>query len=229
MNNINFIKIISILLFLNGVLSLQAEDIYTISTGPEDDGEVLITKPIVIEAYKRIGIEAQVDHHPWARALELSSSGDTDGELHRVKAISSKFESLIIVNEPVLYIDFVAFAKQDKNIFIKKWEDLKPYTFTYVRGIKLIESNTQEMNVEPVRDFKTALKLLELDRVDVVLDTYYNAIKEIELGGYTNFQLSSDYLARIPLYHFVHKRNAHLVPKLEEALREMKKEGIIKK
>lgn len=210
-------------IFLIFYSALGAKDIYVISTGPEDDAEVVITKSIITKAYNLLGIDVQIDHHPWSRSLELSSSGETDAELHRVKGISSKYKGLIIVNEPVLKVDFVAFGLKKNKFKIKNWNDLKPFKVAYVRGIKIIESNIDGLNFQAVKDIKTAFALLELERVDLVIDTYFNCLKEIKKLNNNDFEIKSDPLESILLFHYVHKKNAELIPLLEKAIKDAKK------
>lgn len=217
-------KIYIIIFILISIIKLGSDDIYVISTGPADDAEVIITKLIISKAYNLLGIDPKFDHHPWARSLELSSSGDTDAELHRVKNISSKYKNLLIVNEPVLNVDFVAFGYKKHDIKITNWADLKTYSFAYVRGIKIIESNIQGDNFYIVKDIKAAFALLNLGRVDLVIDTHLNCLKEIQQSNYKDFEVKSVPLKRIPLYHYVHKKNKDLIPLLELAIKDVKKD-----
>ncbi len=67
---------------------------------------------IIKEAYKKIGINVTFIDFPGARALVMSTQGETDGEIGRMNGLDKKYPTLIKV--PVIY------AYMESAVFTKK-------------------------------------------------------------------------------------------------------------
>lgn len=186
-----------------------------------------LAKPVVREAYRRIGYTVTFDPLPARRALEWANDGVTDGDLARIAGTEKQYPNLIRISPPVIHFKGVAFAT-DLDRPISKWRDLEGLSVGIVRGIRYSEMGTEGMNPIPTNDMTHLFKLLKLGRIDVavaVLDA-----GRIEIHRHypdAGIHPVGKPLHAAPLYHYIHVKNGHLIQKLEAALREMEADGEI--
>lgn len=186
-----------------------------------------LAKPVVREAYRRIGYTVTFDPLPARRALEWANDGVTDGDLARIAGTEKQFPNLIKISPPVSHFRGVAFAT---NVVrpISGWKDLKGLSIGIVRGIRYSEIGTEGMNPISTNDMTHLFKLLKLGRIDVAVAVLDAGRIEIR-RNYPDAGIRpiGDPLHAAPLYHYIHVKNGHLVQKLEAALREMEADGEI--
>lgn len=214
-----------IIIFTNTIYN---SEIFKISSGPPDHPTVIITSSIIEEAYNRLGLKTKFNYTSWVRSLEIANSGESDAELCRKADINKKYPNLIMIEVPLTFIRMVIFSKQ-QELDITSWENLSDYRISYLRGIKRIEEKTIGFNVYPMNKLEDAFKLLENNRVDVVIVDYFNGLKTIKSMGLENIYALEDTLEKNPLYHYLHKNHENLLPKLEKILLDMTEDGTIDK
>jgi len=178
---------------------------------------------ILQEAYRRLGIEVREELLPHERSLRAANAGETDGEVMRMAGIEAQYPDLVRVPEPVVTFDAVAFTT-GLAFQVDGWESLRPYPVCINRGMKMAEQGTEGMNrmfgtsveqiIEMLRRGHCLVAVLgrfawlEFDRLDA------GPIRELEPP-----------IASLPLFHYVNRRHAALVPKLAETLRQMRRDG----
>ena len=69
---------------------------------------ILLTEQVIVEAYRRINIDAHVTNYPWPRAIETSNSGQADAELFRLPVIEKRYNHLLRVDIPIVNLELVA-------------------------------------------------------------------------------------------------------------------------
>lgn len=186
-----------------------------------------LAKPVVREAYRRIGRAVKFDPLPARRALEWANDGVTDGDLARIAGTEKPFPNLIKLSPPVFHFSGVAFATKVVRP-ISEWKDLKGLSIGIVRGIRYSEIGTEGMNPIPTNDMTHLFKILKLGRIDVAVAVLEAGRIEIR-RNYPDAGIHpvGEPLLVAPLYHYIHVKNGHLVQKLEAALREMEADGEI--
>jgi polar amino acid transport system substrate-binding protein len=183
---------------------------------------------LVAGAFQRIGVEVEVTIVPAQRALINVNSGVDDGDIFRAPGVERDFPNLIQVPEPLLGYDFVAYTKRP-DIQIRNWDDLKPYSVGYASGWKIYENNVK--NVKEVTTTPSILELfalLEKGRVDVILLDRWGGQSIVHEMGYKLKPLEPA-LAHTNMFMYLNKKHAELVPKVAQALRDMKADGSYKK
>ena len=183
---------------------------------------------VLKEAYAQLGIMAELKVLPGERALHESNNGLTDGEVMRVAGVSKTYTNLVIVPVPVNKIYWVAVVK-DKKIKVKTWEDLKPYTLGIMKGVKFPENKTKGMKVEPVPTNSNILQKVSSDRNDIGILTKLSALIEINKMDLKELTILEPPLDTTLLYHYLHKSNQDLVPKITKVLKKMERNGTIAK
>ncbi|WP_426415699.1 substrate-binding periplasmic protein [Aestuariirhabdus sp. LZHN29] len=179
---------------------------------------------VLTEAYRRAGNSIEVQPLPAARALKASSSGLTDGELYRTQGLEKRFPSLIPVNIPIFLSHWQAYTK-NTPLEIHGWDSLRGVKIGIRRGIATTDKGTEGMNTVSTNTNESLFQLLVADRVDVIVLSKINAQKEINKADYPEVTLQSPAVQIVPVYHYLHKKNAALIPPLEEALLAMTNDG----
>ncbi|MDC0336149.1 transporter substrate-binding domain-containing protein [Pseudodesulfovibrio sp.] len=175
-------------------------------------------------AYAKIGIQAKGLTLPAARALAQSDAGLTDGEVHRIEEIELEHPNLIRIPVAINTVEGLA-VSCNKSV---DTTDLAVFSTNRI-GIKIgtryAEKLTQSMPyVTKSFDENKLMELLAAQRLDVVIGDRPWAEKQ---GGLCDARINEPPLVVIPLYHYLHKRHAGLVPKITQVLMEMQKSGEI--
>jgi len=187
----------------------------------------VVSGKVLTEAYQRLGIKVHIDTFPAGRSLIMSNNGDVDGEVYRVKGIEKTYENLVMVPVAVNKVEVVVFTK-GVTFSVTGWDSLKPYTIGIRRGTKLVEKGTKGMTVKSVTKIEQLFLKLDLGRNDVIVSSRLaglKAMKELDIKG---IRLLEPPIATKNVYHYLHKKNAHLLPGIKKVLQDMESEGRIK-
>ncbi|MCW8934355.1 MAG: transporter substrate-binding domain-containing protein [Gammaproteobacteria bacterium] len=220
-------KKISILLLytlLISPLSLSAKS-YTFSGG-KNNLIHSIAAEVLIKAYKKADIEITPLYLTLQESLERSNAGETDGELARISTITRFTPNLDKVPVSIISVEAVAFSK-NTSLVINNWNDLRGHKITIVKGVKFIETETKGLERNFVATHQDALQLLQLDQTEVIVIPKLASINLIYQNKYHDIKAVSNSLKSPELYHFVHRKNRHLIPIITPILQEMKNSGEI--
>ena len=185
-----------------------------------------ICSEVLAEAYQRAGISLQIEKFPAKRALILSNSGKVDGEVARIKGAEKKYPNLVQVAPKICSMASRVYVK-NTEIKLNGWESLQPYKIGIIRGHLYAAHGTRGMDVVSVKSNTLLFKMLDRGRVDVIIAQIpdaLNTISEFKLQGIKGLD---PIIASMPLYHYLHKKNIDLLPKIEQAINEMESEGRI--
>lgn len=184
-----------------------------------------IQDPVIVEAFRRIGVAVRHDILPSERTLQNSNQGVDDGTYARVAGLESLYPNLIMVPEPVAEVLFSAFTK-DPALRIDGWAGLKPHSLGIITGWKIVEANTADVpSRTSVKDEEALLALLDSGRVEVVVVERSTGREFARRMGLKGVRTLDPPLERRPMHLYLHRRHAGLVPQLNEALRQMKRDG----
>jgi polar amino acid transport system substrate-binding protein len=189
------------------------------------DGMALLFRRILTEAYGRIHYDVDVVGVPGERALVMSNQGEVDGEAARVPVIEASCPNLIRVPTPLYVNRVVVFSRVGDIDLSDGWEALYPYRVGVVRGYKFVDKMTASMNRVLATDYENLFTMLETGRLDVAVTEYFEALPMLKEMQPHNFRLLLPPLAYKPMYHYLHKQHADLVPGIDRALRDMRREG----
>ena len=184
----------------------------------------LIASKILQVAYNRAKVKIEPVFLQPEESLQASNSAKTDGELARIEQISTIYPNLVIVPVSLITVSAVAFSK-NKSLKITKWDDLKDYKITIVKGTKFIEKASISIDKQVVLSFKEAFDDLNSGKTDIIIIPKLSGLKMIFENNYKKIYLVSDSLKSMKLYHFVHKNNVHLIPIITPILESMKENG----
>lgn len=222
------VLIVFVVLFLWTCPPAMAEETIRISTSyqsllsnPEETG---MLDRIVVEAFHRIGVKADIVFTNTRRSLVAVNDGLLDGELNRIEGMEQKFPNLVRVPEPNMQMRFVAFAKRD--IPIANWDSLRGLRIGFVQGWKILERHTKGFpNVTRLPDVSTLFRMLHIGRLDAVLYSKLTGYEHLHELGYTDIHHLSPPLAVKDMFLYLHKSRENLAGPVAAALREMKQDG----
>ncbi|NHZ92494.1 transporter substrate-binding domain-containing protein [Massilia sp. CCM 8733] len=203
----------------------ESGDIH-VSTLVGSDPATSVAELVMGEAYRRIGRVLVVHKLPGERTLMMANEGRMDGELYRKVGMERDYPNLTIVPVPLLTYEIVIFTR-GTDFVVNGWESLRPFTIGYVRGIKIVKENTAGMKTEAVPAMGQAFQKLAMGRTDVVVGNRLSGLAAAETLGIDDVRVLSPALASFPVYHYVNKKHAALVPALVAALQAMKADKTI--
>ena len=106
------------------------------------------------------------------------------------------------------------------------WDSLKPYRIAFINGWKMFEANAQGARVVNKVDKPEQLfRMLDEGRVDLVLYTHADGLLLARNLGLTSVAPLSPALKEVDMYLYLHKKHQALVPKLTQAIRDLKADG----
>ena len=201
---------------------------------PSESLEFTFAERLYTEAFARIGLEFRYKVYPPTRAGVMADSGQIDGEPGRIKGYNETYKNLIRVDEP-LFEDKILACATNPDIVIEGWESLRgtDYRVDYYRGIAISEKKLPDVvnaeNLYSISEPVQALKKLVAGRIEVYVDSYTRIVPILESPEFKDSGIRvAGVLEGISTYPYLHKRHAALAPKLAEALKQMKTEGLLK-
>ena len=181
------------------------------------------------ECLRRVGVDLKLVSLASERSLTAANQGEVDGEGLRVAGLGGPdgpYPNLIQVPERFVRISFVAFAKNATISLDNGWDGLKPYRIAFINGWKMLEANAQGARVvNKVGNPEQLFRMLDEGRVDLVLYTYADGLLLARNLGLRSVAPLSPPLKEVDMYLYLHKKHRALVPKLSQALRELKADG----
>lgn len=200
-----------------------AQDTLTLS-GALDGYSPRLSAAILTVAYEQLGISITAEYLPNERAIVDANDGVLDGVLDRRAGMSETYPNLIIVPVVLMTSDWVVFTKQTR-FTVQGWESLRPYAIALQRGSKGPEKATEGMKRTIVTSKDQLFKMLEADRVDVVLAIREDGLRVLKQLGFTDITILEPSLQQVPVYHYLHKKHEALIPKITAVLQTMADNG----
>ncbi|GAB2875798.1 transporter substrate-binding domain-containing protein [Pseudoduganella ginsengisoli] len=181
---------------------------------------------ILREAYRRIGIKVVGVPMPPERAAAAINAGEFFGDVTHVAGIDAVYPNLVRVPVALMSFDALAFT-YGRDLPLRAWPDLQPYRICIRRGLKSIEKATSSFpQVSIVSQSANIFSMVKLGRCDVAVlpDTAWLELERLNIRG---MRTQDPPLQSWPLYHYVHKANAAVIPALTQALQDMQKSGYL--
>ncbi|MFZ6861516.1 substrate-binding periplasmic protein [Undibacterium sp. Ji67W] len=217
------LKLASLPLLIYFPANAQENKTLQISTLIEKDPATSIAEKIIETAYQRLGFHIFINYLPGERSLRSANNGETDGELYRKLGMERDYPNLVIVPVPLLIYDIVIFSN-GTNFVVNGWESLRPYTIGFVKGIKIIEQNTVGMRLESAPTLRQAFQKMLLGRSDLVVANRASGLDALNEMKQSEITMLSPSLTIFPVFHYLNKKHAELVPALTEILQKMQKD-----
>jgi len=178
---------------------------------------------ILTKAYIKAGYKLKIHHLPPARAIRLANSGEIDGSVARTRFIEKNNPNLIRIPIKIYPFNTMAFTKN--NININSVSDLAQVKSGFLLGHKQAENLVKTYKYTTSTYEKQLFQLLNNDRIDVAITELVSGKKTIKLLKLNNIVMQKKPLSSLSLYHYIHKKNKRLIPKISRILKEMHEKG----
>lgn len=220
--------LLTVLISLSIPLQLQARELY-ISSGFAPPLTNLF-ELVLAELDNRLE-SVDITFKPMAaeRSVRLVQEGTNDGDCCRVPAVFKDDDSVVFVQESFASIRWNAFA-WNKKLKINSFNDLQPHAVGAVSGWKLAVNKIRKIAPQDYQILDTPeqmFMMLSRRRLDVGVIGYLNGLNAMADLEITDVHALQPPLASTPLYFMLAKKNRDLVPQIEAALVEMKRDGTI--
>jgi len=211
--------------FCDACLSAQHLHFTTGFTPPVSDYFRLVLE----EADKRLpDISISFEVLPAERSLKLVEAGINDGECCRIpKIIYKTYNNMVTVPVSFHSVRFSAFSKH-RDIPIKHFEDLKPYSVGTVKGWRAAVNNIQR--VAPVEAHivtkpEQLFRMLQQDRIDFGVMGYMSGLKTISDLHLHDIYVIEPPLIEEKLFLLLAAKHRALVPVFTRVFNDMIKDG----
>ncbi|WP_028103792.1 substrate-binding periplasmic protein [Pseudoduganella violaceinigra] len=175
-------------------------------------------------AFQRVGVKAVVREVSPERSAVLANEGGTDGDVGRSSGLEQHYPSLVRVPEPIYHYAPTAFAYRRFDVSAG-WESLRSHTVCIRRGLRQTELHTREVQRQMLPDEAAMLRMLAAGGCDVAIIERNNNLARAAMEADPRLQRLLPPMEVMPLYIYLNKRHAALVPKLAAALRQMRADG----
>lgn len=172
---------------------------------------------------QELGYNIQIELIPAERALINANNGIEDGDACRIANLNTTYPNLIQATEPTMNFKMSAFSKMPK-FKLNGIESLKPYHVGYLIGWKILEREIT--GVKQVTAYATDSELffaLEKNLIDVAIIEKSQGLALLHKDS--GIHVLSPPLIMQPCYLYLHKKHAELLPKFDEEMIKMKKDG----
>lgn len=176
------------------------------------------------EIGRRAGFKVMVVQQPDKRSLDLTNRGVNDADGPRIPGLERQYPNLVRVDEPLVVAELVAFAR--KGTRYAHWGDLAgkqaalPVNWSAPEG-KLPDST----QIVEVISSHQGMAMLDVGRIEAAMTLLVIGRREIAEHGFARVDPDPPVLHKQPLYLYLHKKHADLIPAINEALRTMKEDG----
>lgn len=177
------------------------------------------------EAFRRAGVRLKLVKLPAERALRNVNAGIDDGDLTRIAGLEAEYPNLVRVPEKLMDWEFAAFSRNPA--LPARWDTLRAVPVGHIRGWKIYERELAGAPyVVTAEDPAQLFRQLQLGRIEVALYAHWQGLDLLRREGIADVHLLEPTLARREMFIYLHKRHAALVPRIAEALRAIKAEGL---
>jgi polar amino acid transport system substrate-binding protein len=187
-----------------------------------------IVERVMSEALQRRGLSAQFNKMPLLRSIAMTNDGALDADLLRIADAAKQYPNLVSVPTPVAMTHVALYGKDAKLVNLPRAE-ITNLKIGLTRGTLVLVKHSEGMSVTDTQTLGTTFQMLQNDRFDIAMMIHIDAELEIDKNYPAGFARRANYWASEPVYFHLNKKHLALVPKINSALQEMQKEGLISK
>ncbi|WP_157738822.1 ABC transporter substrate-binding protein [Labrenzia sp. VG12] len=176
-------------------------------------------------AYSRLDIEVDIYSTSGKRGLMQSSTGAIDGEVVRFKLVGDMHPTLLRVDVPLIEFAVTVFVNQADGAS-GTIMDLATRRVGHLAGaVKLKQLTLNFDDVWQAASNEELFGMLAAGHLEAVVSASIAGRIATRQLGLKGIEELDPPLERANLYHFLHEKHAHLVPKITQVLRHMRETG----
>ncbi|WP_426337465.1 hypothetical protein ACN9MY_13510 [Pseudoduganella sp. R-31] len=185
---------------------------------PDTPAHLAAWKTVEAAAH-RAGLGVKVSALSAERGMVLVNEGKLDGAIGRTMLAASSYPQLVAVPEPIYMYAPTAYSYKKIDVS-RGWKSLRGHTLCMRRGYNFTEERTAGMPRHRLDNDASLLRMLKAGGCDIAIMGRSNKEVLAMQGHDPDLLQLLPPLEEVPLYLFLHKRHAALVPRLAEALRQ---------
>lgn len=187
------------------------------------------------ELFRRLGIPLDIKVTPTARLTMELASERLDGDVARPWAFADSQPGLVRVEEPIMTIGFALWSLQPRPL-LQRLDQLADsgLSVNFTRGVveceRLLQGLLPPQRMVDVTTTGNALSLLHMGRNDLHCGIDVAVLSDAgsaELAGLPPPIKLFSVGEAIPLYFYLQRKHAALVPQIDAMLKKMKAEGVL--
>ncbi|GLT17602.1 ABC transporter substrate-binding protein [Vibrio zhanjiangensis] len=220
-------KILLVAVGLISYLSSTHAEEYTFAS-IENLPEQVISAKIMTEIYGQLGDYIEVKPLPGLRAQSAANAGKVAGEIARIWGYGDQTPNVIRVPTAYYSLKTVGYALSNSGIKINNKQELNRYKVVIIRGVKHTAEITQDMkksNIEIVDSPDFMMQSVSSGRAQIALTNPLLGRLLAQKLGENKIELVGPPLAKLELYHYIHKDHAELVPIINKKIIELRDSG----
>jgi len=210
------------------ILCLFSQEIFADNfkiSAPHEAKSIPAIENLILSAYQKINIQAEIVRMPAQRALvEASKNTWVDAELARVEIAEDILKGFIKI--PIILSEFsVNSYHVDNTLLISDWQSLTPYKVATLRGLIGVTSKLVQNKIDfhQVNSIKQAVEMVLSHRVDIAIIPSAMTAVENKSPIFDKSVFIINQLDELAIYHFVHKRHSTLIPELTRTISDLTK------
>jgi ABC-type amino acid transport substrate-binding protein len=188
---------------------------------------------VASDAFGKLGYDVEIRNYPPLRASREANAGNVDGEAGRTRHYGDAHPALVRADEVIVVMRIAAFTT-DPDLRLDGWDSLKdrPYRIAYRSGYELtkarLERTVPAVRLTDVADGQTGMQRLALGIIDLYIDTseFGQLMMDKMPERYSKVRVAG-WMEQLPLYFYLHRRHAALVPRLTAMLHQMRADGTL--
>lgn len=187
-----------------------------------------IGERVAKEAFRRAGVPLVLKPLPLPRGIEAANDGDTDGDLLRIADAAVRYPNLLLVPTPTMTIHVGVFglSRDLEQMTRAQVADLR---IGYTRGTLILQKYSRGLKATEAQSISATFEMLTQGRFDAMLASQLDGEQEIAARNMRDIVRWPYAWASEPVYVMLHRRHAALVPRIDAALQQMRKEGWIER
>ena len=223
-----WVMVTGCLLLISGYTNAADKIVFSGSL-PHDSYQPTVIIPLLTEALRRNGYEAEFVKLPAKRSLALSNSGMTDGEIHRVsnfhEVSGNQYPNLIRIESKMLSVFLSTFSLKGLKA---------PNNLTGLNiGYKLGEENTKnlltkrypESYLHTTASNEISFRMLINGRIDIAISESEAGKKLINNDAKYKDVIELSHIQKLDIYSYIHCKHSHLAENIAATLELMKQDG----
>ncbi|MBI3230786.1 MAG: transporter substrate-binding domain-containing protein [Burkholderiales bacterium] len=179
----------------------------------------------------KLGWHCALESYPPQRVEALLRQGMIDVEVGRAELFANIVPEAVKVPTQLTLAHFaiLALANNANANQARTWQDLRPLRVSYIRGYKFIEKHSEIAQLHPIDHYHSCIGMLLAKRSDVCLIS----VERIQELLQEERQQTKDFYIQPftsePLFLYLSKQKAHLLPEIEHVMRQMHTDGSLQK
>lgn len=202
----------------------------TLTIGRHEGSGILVeaSVQVVREAFRLAGLNLVFRPLPLGRLIESADSGEVDGDLQRIGELPPEFTHLVKVPTPINRVG-VAVYGVSPDLASKSRAEISRMRGVIQRSVFVLTKHTQGMTVTAAQNTVAALEMVRNGHADVAILVREDSEVRLREAGSTDVVRWPQLWASEPLYLWLNRKHAALVPKLNDALQRLQRQGFIER